>query len=69
MALAWGPSCCVMESGTAQMEPTRDLVTVPSLRCPLPQLALCLALLLALGRLHPLPWPAPALVSVLEEQR
>lgn len=68
MAPAWGPCCCVTESGTVQMEPMRDLGTAPSLRCPLPLMALCRAPLLASGRLHQLPWPALALVSVLEEK-
>lgn len=68
MAPAWGPSFCVTGSGTAQMELTRDLGTAPSLRCPPPRLALCLALPLALGRLSKLPWPVPAPVSVLGER-
>lgn len=63
MALALGPSSCVMEFGTAQMELMRGLATALCLLCLLP--------LWALGRtLPPTPWIhhqvlwiVPALVS------
>lgn len=68
MVPAWGPSGCVTESGTVWTELTRGLGTAPSPLCPLPPLVPCLAPLLSPGRLHLPPWPASALVSLLEER-
>lgn len=66
MAPAWGPSSCVTESGTAQMEPMRGRDTAPYLLCPRLLLVLCLAPPLAPWTLRQVPWPALALVSLLE---
>lgn len=68
MVPAWGPSGCVMESGTVWMELTRGLGTAPSPLCPLLLLVPCLAPLLSPGRLHLPPWPVSALVSLLEQR-
>ena len=66
MVPAWGPSTCVTESATAQMEPTRGLGAARSPLCPLPRLVPCLAPLLSPGRLYLLPRRASAPVSLLE---
>lgn len=66
MVPAWGPSSCVTESGTAQMEPMRVRDTAPYLLCPHLLPVLCLAPPLAPWTLRQVPWPALALVSLLE---